>query len=138
MTRIQRFRAFTPLLLSALVFAAPAAAQESMRLLSPDGRNEVLVEVRSGALTYAVSRNGTPVITSMPFTSGNAAGGVLFALTGQHLAGCTVTFNGVPMNITNQNATSIVGTTPPGTPGPATVVVRNVLGCQTQRIYTYL
>ena len=28
MTRIQRFRAFTPLLLSALVFAAPAAAQD--------------------------------------------------------------------------------------------------------------
>ena len=90
--------------------------------------------------TASVTRvlNGTPVVTSMPFTSGTAAGGVLFALTGQHLGGCSVTFNGVPMIITNQNATSIVGNTPPGTPGPATVVVRNVLGCQTQRIYTYL
>jgi alpha-glucosidase len=43
--------------------SAPLTAQEPMRLLSPDGRNEVRVEVRAGALTYAVSRNGTPVIT---------------------------------------------------------------------------
>lgn len=82
--------------------------------------------------------NATPVITNMPYTSGPAAGGALFILGGQHLAGATVTFNGQPMNITSQGATVIVGTTPPGTPGPATVEVRNANGCLVQRPYTYL
>jgi uncharacterized Ntn-hydrolase superfamily protein len=82
--------------------------------------------------------NATPVVTGMPFTQGPAAGGSLFVLTGSNLGGCTVTFQGVPMTITSQSATSIVGTTPPGAPGQATVVVRNALGCQAQRFYTYL
>ncbi len=90
--------------------------------------------------TAAVVRtiNGTPVVTSMPFPTGPAAGNVLFAVTGQHLGGTTVTFNGVPMTITAQTATSIVGQTPPGTPGPAVVRIRNPNGCETTRTYTYL
>ncbi len=90
--------------------------------------------------TALVSRtiNGTPNVLSMPFSSGPAAGGVLFAITGQNLAGTAVTFNGVPMTITTQNATSVVGTTPPGVPGPAIVRVRNPNGCETTRPYTYL
>ncbi len=82
--------------------------------------------------------NGTPVILSMPLASGPAAGGALFILTGQNMLGTTVTFNGVPMTITSQVATSVVGNTPPGTPGPALVVVRNPNGCQTTGTYTYL
>lgn len=81
--------------------------------------------------------NGTPNVVSMPFPSGPAAGGALFAITGQNLAGTAVTFNGVPMTITTQNATSVVGTTPPGAPGPAIVRVRNPNGCETTRTYTY-
>jgi hypothetical protein len=59
-------------------------------------------------------------------------------VSGQHLLGATVTFNGVPMSVTSQAFTVIVGTTPPGTPGPATVVISNAVGCQTIRTYTYL
>lgn len=81
--------------------------------------------------------NPTPAITSMPYTSGPAAGGTFFILVGQNLLQTTVTFNGVPMNITNQTATAVVGTTPPGTPGPATVLVRNPNGCQTTGTFTY-
>jgi hypothetical protein len=89
--------------------------------------------------TPIVSRvvNGTPAVTSIPFPSGPAAGGTLFILVGTNLSGCTVTFNGVPMPISSQSATSIVGTAPPGTPGVATVLVRNPNGCQTTRTYTY-
>ena len=47
-------------------------------------------------------------------------------------------FNGVPMtNITTQTQTEITGTTPPGTPGPALVVVYNAMGCLTTVNYTY-
>lgn len=81
--------------------------------------------------------NGTPNIVSMPFSSGPAAGGALFAITGQNLAGTTVTFNGAPLSLTSQNATSVVGTTPPGAVGPAVVLVRNANGCQTTGVYTY-
>jgi hypothetical protein len=82
--------------------------------------------------------NATPAITSMPYTSGPAAGGSLFILVGLNLLNTTVTFNGVPMVVTNQTATAVLGTTPPGTPGPATVLVRNANGCQTMGLFTYL
>jgi len=89
--------------------------------------------------TAAVQRplNPTPLVTNIPFTTGPAAGGALFALAGNHLLGCSVTIGGVPLVITSQSNTSIVGNTPPGTPGPANVVIRNALGCQTVRSYTY-
>lgn len=82
--------------------------------------------------------NATPVINSMPYSSGPAAGGTFFILTGANLLGTTVTFNGVPLVVTTQTATAVVGTTPPGTPGPATVLVRNPNGCQTTGTFTYL
>ena len=90
--------------------------------------------------TTSVSRviNGTPTVTTMPYTSGPAAGGGLIIVTGQNLSGVTVSFNGTPMTITSNNATAIVGNAPPGTPGPATVLIRNANGCQTTRTYTYL
>ena len=64
--------------------------------------------------------------------------GALFALVGSNLAGTTVTINGAPITVTQQTSTSVVGTTPPGVPGPAVILVRNVVGCQTTRPYTYL
>lgn len=87
----------------------------------------------------SVSRplNATPAVSSMPFPSGPSAGGALFALVGSNLTGCTVTIGGAPLQITSQNSTSIVGTTPPGAPGPAAVVIQNAIGCQTTRSYTY-
>ncbi len=89
--------------------------------------------------TAPVSRtyNGTPSISFLPFSSGPAAGGSFFAITGQNLGGATATIGGNPVVVTSQTTTSIVGTTPPGTPGPATVLVVNPLGCQDTAIYTY-
>lgn len=46
-----------------LVLAQAGGAQQVMRVSSPDGRNEVAVEIRDGALTYAVFRDQVPVIT---------------------------------------------------------------------------
>lgn len=101
------------------------------------GCDTVLGLTNLGTATTTRVMNGTPTITNMPFPSGPAAGGALFALVGTNLLGCTVTFNGVPMTITSQNATAIVGTTPPGAPGQATVVVANPLNCTATRYYTY-
>jgi alpha-glucosidase len=42
--------------------ALPLAAQEELRVASPDGRNEVSVGVREGTLWYSVRRNGQNVM----------------------------------------------------------------------------
>ncbi|MDX1577086.1 MAG: glycoside hydrolase family 97 protein, partial [Gemmatimonadota bacterium] len=42
--------------------AAPAAAQEELRVASPDGRNVVTVSVRGGDATYRLDRDGRPVV----------------------------------------------------------------------------
>ncbi len=55
-------RAFRAALgIAAVALALPA--QSTLRLTSPDGRNVVAVATTSGALTYTVSRDGTPVLT---------------------------------------------------------------------------
>ncbi|MEK7401910.1 MAG: glycoside hydrolase family 97 protein [Gemmatimonadota bacterium] len=43
-------------------FAAGAAAQDPLRVASPDGRNEVSVEVREGRLQYGIRRDGRMII----------------------------------------------------------------------------
>lgn len=82
--------------------------------------------------------NASPLITSLPFLSGTRNGGATFVVIGQRLLGATVTIGGAPLTITSQTATVIVGTTPPGTPGPAQVIVSNPVGCQATGGYTYL
>ncbi len=47
---------------AALLLTSTVAAQEALTVRSPDGRNEVTVQVHEGALTYAVRRNGQWVI----------------------------------------------------------------------------
>ena len=44
------------------VAAATARAQDSLRVASPDGRNEVSVQLRDGRLCYAVRRDGRAVL----------------------------------------------------------------------------
>src|SRR5438046_10248411 len=41
--------------------ARAAAAQNRAQVTSPDGRNRVTVEIRDGALTYSVDRDGRAV-----------------------------------------------------------------------------
>ncbi len=118
---------------------AAIASTTQLTFAMPSGApcDSVLALRNPGTALVSRTINGTPTVLSMPFASGTAAGGALFALTGQNLGGTTVTFNGVPMTITSQTLTSIVGNTPPGTPGPAIVRVRNPNGCETTRTYTY-
>jgi alpha-glucosidase len=54
--------------------ASNAEAQVLARVASPDGKNEVTVELKDGGLTYAVRRNGTNVVTpsAMGFEFRNA------------------------------------------------------------------
>ncbi len=114
----------------------PAQLQFLMPAGVPCDAQLVLTNLGGGSAQRLV--NATPFIVSTPFTSGPAAGGSLYIVTGQNLLGTTVTFNGVPMTITSSNATVIVGNTPPGTAGPATVVVSNANGCQDMTNFTYL
>jgi alpha-glucosidase len=53
-----------PPLLALLPVAA--AAQEPLVVASPDGRNEVRIELGGGGVSYAVSRGGKPVIEASP------------------------------------------------------------------------
>jgi hypothetical protein len=120
---------------TAITSLTPTQLQFVMPTGVPCDSSITLANLGGPSATRAI--NPTPVISSIPFASGPAAGGALFVITGQNLLGTTVTFNGVPMPIQSQGATSIVGHTPPGTPGPAQVVVRNVNGCQATGTYTY-
>ncbi|HEX2203157.1 MAG TPA: glycoside hydrolase family 97 protein [Longimicrobium sp.] len=56
----RRLRALVPLVM--LGAAIPAAAQDTLRVASPDGKNVVTVGVREGGLYYAVRRNGDDVL----------------------------------------------------------------------------
>ena len=51
-----------PLALGLALAAAPAAAQDSLRVASPNGRNEVTVTTRDGGLYYALRRDGRHVL----------------------------------------------------------------------------
>jgi alpha-glucosidase len=46
----------------AVVLAAATSAQAQVRVASPDGRNQVTVEIREGRLYYGVQRDGRPLI----------------------------------------------------------------------------
>jgi hypothetical protein len=120
----------------ALLSRTPTVATFSM----PAGvRCDAQISVRNpGSSSVVRTINATPIVTTMPSTSGPASGGVFFFVSGQNLDSATVTFNDVPMTVTSRTATSIFGQTPPGTPGPAVVRIRNPNGCQTTRTYTYL
>ena len=134
---------FLPGMLATLVGAPLAITVTSptqAQFVAPAGLpcDAVLQVANLGTAIATRLVNATPVVSNVPFPSGQAAGNALYILVGQNLLGCTVTIGGAPMTISSQNATSIVGQTPPGAVGPATVVIRNPNGCQTTRTYTYL
>ena len=83
--------------------------------------------------------NATPTVTSQPTTSGSAAGGSTYIVIGTGFAvGTTVTIGGNPANVSSVSATLIIATTPPGTPGPAPVVITTPGGCTVNASFTYL
>ncbi len=87
--------------------------------------------------TASAALNATPVIVNQLIPSGPAAGGSTYVLTGRNFLGCSITINGAPLNIISQSFGAITGLTPPGAPGPATVLVQNPNGCQDTVTYTY-
>lgn len=100
--------------------------------------DSVLELANPGGSLVSTPINPTPTIFNLPISVGSSAGGGTFFVVGDYLLGATVTIGGNPMNITTQSAGVIVGTAPPGTPGPAAVVVTNANGCQAVGTYTYL
>jgi uncharacterized Ntn-hydrolase superfamily protein len=97
----------------------------------------VLTVQNLGSTSATRPINPTPVVVSST-PSGLSAGGTQLLFTGNYLLGTTVTLNGVPVTITSQYNAAIFAVLPPGTPGPATFVIRNPNGCQTTRPFTYL
>jgi uncharacterized Ntn-hydrolase superfamily protein len=99
--------------------------------------NAPLVLSNLGSSSVQRLVNATPFVNNST-PSGPSAGGTLVFLAGQNLLSCTVTIGGAPLIVTQQLAGAILGTLPPGTPGPTTILITNVNGCQTTRNFTYL
>src|SRR5882724_6245060 len=59
---MSKWMRYPTLLLALSVSTRLGAAQDRARVTSPDGRNAVTVEVRDGALTYSVDRDGRAVL----------------------------------------------------------------------------
>lgn len=80
-----------------------------------------------------------PVITSLEPASGPETGGTAVTITGWNFTGVTsVTFDGVPgTDLTVVSDTEIRVTTPPGTPGPALVLVTGPDGISDPGSFVY-
>jgi uncharacterized Ntn-hydrolase superfamily protein len=101
------------------------------------GCDRLLSLANPGTSPVSLPINPTPVVHTMPYANGPAAGGAFFVVTGLWLTGATVTIGGAPLVVTSRTSTSIVGTTPAGGPGQAQVTVGNSRGCAVQRVYVY-
>ena len=86
----------------------------------------------------SIAFNPPPAISFLIGSYGPAAGGTsLFILgTGFH-PGTSVTIGGSAAAIQSQNLTSILVTAPPGSPGPAPIVVTSASGCSATSGYLY-
>ncbi len=89
-----------------------------------------------GGFTYAP----VPTVTGISPNSGSTAGGTAVTITGTNLANATaVTVGGNPLVVATDAATSITGTTPAGTSGPAAVAVTTFGGTATDAgAFTYV
>ncbi len=111
-----------------ITFAYPAGV--------PCGSSLQVQNVDGQSVSSAINPN--PVVTSTALSSGTAAGGQLFLISGQGFAqGTTVTIGGAAATIQSVSATSVLVRTPAGTPGVAPVVVTTPGGCVVSTTYTY-
>lgn len=112
-----------------ITFAMPAmvACGSMLTVHNPDGG------------TATVGFNPTPTITNQVNSSGPAAGGTTYIVFGTGFAtGTTATIGGNPATVTSTSATLVILSTPPGTPGPAQVVLTTPGGCSVTSTFTYL
>ncbi|WP_308403757.1 IPT/TIG domain-containing protein [Streptomyces rhizoryzae] len=125
---------------STILFVNPAGTQlVGLTPAGPVAGGNVTVTVTGpggsatvpGGFTYFAAPP-PPAPAAISPTSGTAAGGTAFTLTGTGLGGTlAVLFNGVPATGVTATATTVTGTTPPGTVGPATVTVVTASGTAT-------
>ncbi|MGR3935553.1 IPT/TIG domain-containing protein [Streptomyces sp. BRA346] len=103
----------------------------------PVGNGPVGVAVAPNGSVYVVNslENNVgvlapPTLTGISPVQGSAAGGTQVTITGTDLFGATVTIGGQPATnlFYNLAGTALIATTPPGTPGLATVTVTNQIG----------
>ena len=99
--------------------------------------DSVLELANLGGTVVTAAINGSPNITSMPIGAGPAAGGTSIFIIGANMLGATATIGGAPIIVTTQTSSAIIGRTPPGVVGPATVLVVGPTGCQDTAVYTY-
>ena len=71
MMRRRAFPGVLGLAVAAAGLAGSAAAQPTLQVVSPDGKNVVTVSVRQGALWYSLSRQGTPLLLPSRSESAN-------------------------------------------------------------------
>lgn len=86
----KRWRALAASAVSAAAIAlaaGPAAAQQALRVASPDGRNVVTVETRDGGLYYSVTRDGKRIL--LPSRLGFAFRGADSLYSGLRIAGAS-------------------------------------------------
>jgi hypothetical protein len=112
-----------------ITFAMPASVPcaATLRVRNPDGSQAT------------VPFNPVPTITSQVNTSGPQSGGTTYIVIGNGFAaGTTVTIGGNAATVTTANPSIVICTTPPGSPGPATVVITTPGGCSVNSTFTYL
>ncbi len=114
----------------AVTFALPS---------NPTCDSTISVQNPDGQFTASEPFNPSPSIANLITPAGTpAAGGVTTILVGgPFLPNTTVTIGGNPLNITTLGVAAIIGQSPPGTPGPTTVVVTSGNGCVVTHPYTY-
>jgi hypothetical protein len=112
-----------------ITFAMPASVPcgATLTVRHPDGA------------AATIGFNPTPTITSQTNASGSVNGGTSYIVFGQGFAvGTTVTIGGNPATVTAASSTLVVVLTPPGTAGPAQVVLTTPGGCSVTSTFTYL
>ena len=110
-------------------FAYPAglACDSTLTVTNPDGQS------------VGSALNPTPVINNSFSSQGPAAGGTNFIMIGfGFAAGTTVTIGGNPATVNQVSNGVLIVSTPPGTVGPANVVVTTPGGCVVMTTFTYL
>jgi Concanavalin A-like lectin/glucanases superfamily/IPT/TIG domain len=100
--------------------------------------NASVVVATPASQTQSTPWNPAPTITSTSGASGPATGGSSFFILGMNFhLGTTVTVGGTNAIILGSSPTSLFVQAPPGTPGPAPIVVSSITGCTASSTYNY-
>ena len=121
---------------SALVTADSATSLSVTTPPGTPGPADVVVTTPDGTVTdtggFTYVPTGSPLINFLSQSAGTSAGGTGVTIDGANLGSATsVTVGGNPATVLSDSATQIIVLTPPGTPGPADVVVTTPDGTAT-------